>query len=259
MQLQNPKIDVVTISYNSEDTIKRTLDSALINRDSINKFIIIDGGSKDSTLNIIKGYSDSIDCLISEPDRGISDAFNKGISRSDGDFVLLLNSDDWIEGQSLLELRRNLSVDDEVVCTLMRSIRQGIPVSVHRSSPNNLPMYSSILHPGTLINRKIYIEYGNYSEEYKVAMDYEYFSRLYSKKVKFRCIDIQLVNFNEGGLSGNSPLQIFMEASRIRRIYFNTLIPFRQFFQVLIRLIGMLAIKLKIEPQARHFKKFFLK
>ena len=86
-------LSIITVSYNSEATIKQTLDSVENQTDQDFEYIIIDGGSSDSTLDIIKNYN-CVDHLISEPDNGIYDGMNKGIEKASGKFIGFLNSDD---------------------------------------------------------------------------------------------------------------------------------------------------------------------
>ena len=89
-----PKISIITICYNSAQTIEKTIQS-IVEQDYTNReYIIVDGLSTDNTLSIVNKYSKQIDVIISEKDKGISDAFNKGITRASGDIIVLINSDD---------------------------------------------------------------------------------------------------------------------------------------------------------------------
>ena len=93
--MKKPKISIITVCYNSEAHIEEAILS-VINQSYDNKeYLVIDGGSKDGTLNIIEKYKDRIDYFVSEPDKGISDAFNKGIKAASGDIIGILNSDDF--------------------------------------------------------------------------------------------------------------------------------------------------------------------
>lgn len=103
-----PKISIVTITYNSEKTLEETILS-VVNQNYCNlEYLIIDGGSKDSTLKIEDKYRDKISFVISEPDKGIIDAFNKGIKYASGDIIGIINSDDILcDGalQAIADLR----------------------------------------------------------------------------------------------------------------------------------------------------------
>ena len=91
------KISVITVCFNSEKTIARTIESVINQHYSDLEYIIIDGGSKDKTVEIINKYRNELSYFISEPDQGISDAFNKGIRVASGDIIGIINSDDWYE------------------------------------------------------------------------------------------------------------------------------------------------------------------
>ncbi len=94
--MQDLKISVITVAFNAEKTIERTITSVLEQKFSnISNFIVIDGGQTDNTLQIIDRYKDKIDIFVSEPDHGIYDAMNKGIALATGDVIGTLNADDF--------------------------------------------------------------------------------------------------------------------------------------------------------------------
>ena len=102
--MKKPKISIITVCYNSEAHIEEAILS-VINQSYENKeYLVIDGGSKDGTLNIIEKYKDRIDYFVSEPDKGISDAFNKGIKAATGDIIGILNSDDFMMPNALTKV-----------------------------------------------------------------------------------------------------------------------------------------------------------
>ncbi|MDF2456948.1 MAG: glycosyl transferase [Cytophagaceae bacterium] len=101
-QKQSPVVSVITIVYNGGDLLEGTIQSVLKQDASHLEYIIIDGGSKDQTLDIIKKYSDQIDYWISEPDKGIYDAMNKGLKASTGEYVWFMNAGDHIHGDDVL-------------------------------------------------------------------------------------------------------------------------------------------------------------
>ena len=96
------KISIITVSYNSAQTIEDTIKSVLAQNFQELEYIIIDGGSKDNTMEIVNKYQDKITKIISEPDKGIYDAMNKGIQLATGDLVGILNSDDFYFDNSVL-------------------------------------------------------------------------------------------------------------------------------------------------------------
>jgi glycosyltransferase involved in cell wall biosynthesis len=96
------KVSIITVCYNSEKTIERTIQSVLSQNYSNIEYILVDGGSKDNTVQIIEKYKESIDQFVSEKDEGIYDAINKGILMSKGDIVGILNSDDIFSNQNIV-------------------------------------------------------------------------------------------------------------------------------------------------------------
>ena len=95
--MDNSLISVITVSYNAVSTIEQTILSVINQTYSNIEYIIIDGGSTDGTIDIIRRYEDKIAYWVSEPDRGIYDAMNKGASKANGEYIAFLNSDDWYE------------------------------------------------------------------------------------------------------------------------------------------------------------------
>ena len=231
------KIDIVTISFNSEKTIERTLSSVQEQREFINNYIVIDGNSTDKTREIISKYSDIITFAKSENDRGISDAFNKGIEKCTGDFILLLNSDDWLVPGSLKKILPKLSVSDELVCTNMISVDANGNLAKCRSLPARLKLYNSVLHPGLIVSRTVYDSIGLYDTSIKYAMDYDFLLRCKIAKKKFTIIDEDFVFFQEGGNSAN-PMRIFQDSYMIRRNHLFLAIPIYEIIQISARLIG---------------------
>ena len=94
--MKKPKISIITVCYNSEAHLEECIRSIVTQEYENNEYLVIDGGSKDGTLDIINKYRDKIAYFVSEPDKGISDAFNKGIKAATGDIIGILNSDDYM-------------------------------------------------------------------------------------------------------------------------------------------------------------------
>ena len=188
-------------------------------------------------MNIVGQYKDLIDIVISEPDNGISDAFNKGINISQSDYILILNSDDWLEPNCIAELHNYLDSNFDVLCTTMRAWSSPYACSLHKSNPSSLPVCCSVLHPGSIISKKAYSKYGGYRVAYSLAMDYDFFSRLYVAGATFELADLVVSNFTEGGVSALNPYRSFKEGARIRRDHFNVKFPFYQFKLLVFALI----------------------
>ena len=99
-----PLVSVVTVSFNSAKTIRRTIESVLGQTYQRIEYILIDGGSTDGTISVISAYADKVNFFISEPDQGIYDAMNKGVCAATGDWIHILNSDDYYASPEVIEL-----------------------------------------------------------------------------------------------------------------------------------------------------------
>ncbi|ULT28281.1 glycosyltransferase [Sphingobacterium sp. E70] len=185
-----PKISIVTIVFNDVTNIERTIKNVLFEQDYINKeYIVIDGGSTDGTLEIIEKYRDKIAVFISEKDRGISDAFNKGIRRASGDVIGLINSGDYYEPNILEDIARlfaeNKSGKDfKVVHGRLSLFDREISKVYAPKALETFVFQMPIWHPTCFVSRNVYVAF-QYDLSYKVAMDYELFSRIYAEKGEF--------------------------------------------------------------------------
>ncbi|MCF0202936.1 MAG: glycosyltransferase [Bacteroidaceae bacterium] len=205
------KISVITVTYNSGKTIASTMESVLSQTYKDIEYIIVDGNSDDDTMNIVKQYEPRFNGkmrYISEKDKGIYDAMNKGILISTGEVVGILNSDDfYTSGNVLEEVAKNISGVDAVYG------------DVHFVSSDNLGKcvryYSSRIfrpwilrfgimpaHPTFYCRRELYEKYGVYSLEYRIASDYDMMVRLFHKeKISYRYIPLDFVTMRMCGVS----------------------------------------------------------
>jgi glycosyltransferase involved in cell wall biosynthesis len=176
-------VSVVTTSLNSASTINRTLKSVEAQDYPSLEYIVIDGGSTDSTVDQLSA-APNVDLLISEPDTGISDAFNKGISRSRGQYVMLVNSDDWLEPTHLSIAVATLerSGADFVFGDLMFHFTDGSPAYIFAGDPTYVKKLShtlpSINHPTVVCRRELFENFGLFDPTLRIAMDYEWFLRV---------------------------------------------------------------------------------
>ena len=200
--MNNPKISIVTITYNSEKTLEETIKSiASQNYDNL-EYIIVDGGSSDKTLEIAEKYKNVITKIISETDEGISDAFNKGIAMAEGDIVGIINSDDMLYENALNELagaydeKTDVYYGNALVCD-----EEGNHLHILNSSEDlsAMPYGFCIVHPATFVTKKAYDKYGTFRKELKCAMDYDLLLRYYKKGAVFKYIDKTLSVYRTGG------------------------------------------------------------
>lgn len=200
-----PVVNIITISFNSERYLEQTILS-VINQDYKNiNYIIIDGGSKDSSIEIIRKYSDFINVFVSEPDKGIADAFNKGLKYCKEGLVGFLNSDDYFSSADSVRIIAGSYVDDEtIICGSLNLIREdGKYIRTLRSRPYLLPLGMYVLHPTMYTPMSIVEKVGLFSLDYSIAIDYDWTLRALKEKSKFKIIDNILVLMRIGGASHN--------------------------------------------------------
>ncbi len=206
------KVSVITACFNSEKTIEDTILSVLHQTYKNIEYIIIDGASTDRTLEIIQKHRDQIACVVSEKDKGIYDAMNKGIKRASGDIIALLNSDDFYKDEFVVEKvvhefkNKNCdSVYADLVFVKPDCLEK--VVRYYESgefSPKTL-LYGVVpAHPTLFVKKAIYECYGLYKTGYKISADFEMIIRLFVvQKISFSYLKEVLVVMRTGGVSAS--------------------------------------------------------
>lgn len=214
------KISIITISFNSAKTIERTIKSVLEQNYPNLEYIIIDGGSRDNTLNIINQYKDSITKIISEPDEGISDAFNKGVRLATGDVIGILNSDDWHEPETLKIVADKLSSPDAdfiVGCLKYWNDKgENFTVLPDRNYLGKIGYKMPHLnHPSAFFKKSVYDSIGLFNKKYKYAMDYDFFFRVIRNNKKPVFTNEVLANMSFAGASDKNAIKAYKETLEI--------------------------------------------
>ena len=207
------KISIITTTYNSADTVADTFESVLRQTYTDIDYWVIDGGSTDGTLDIIRTYQDKFNgCMnyVSERDHGIYDAMNKGIRLCSGDVVGILNSDDYYTSDDVLETYAKEFADKNI---------DAVYGDIHFINGDNpektVRYYSSSLfspfwlrfgfmpaHPSFYVRKSVYDRYGLYSMDYMIASDFDMIVRLFYKyKIKSRYVKKDFVTMRTGGMS----------------------------------------------------------
>jgi glycosyltransferase involved in cell wall biosynthesis len=206
------KVSIITVTYNSGSTLEDTILTVMQQDYPQVEHILVDGGSSDNTVNIIKSYS-HIEKWVSEKDKGLYDAINKGILMSGGDIVGILNSDDFFPSNNVLS-RIAAKFKDPQVDAVIGDIAFVRPDNLrkivrHYSAKNFHPDKFAAgympPHPSFYVRREFYEKYGLYKLDYKIAADYELLIRfLYTNKLRFKYIPAILVYMRTGGVSNQS-------------------------------------------------------
>lgn len=215
------KFSIITVCYNSERTISKTLESVLNQTYNDYEYIIIDGMSKDNTLEIIKKYEKKFEGkmrFISEKDNGIYDAMNKGISYAKGELIGMINSDDWYEPNALEIMAENYSRKKyEILYGMQREWQDEKEVVCWLKNHIFLEKHM-ITHPTCFVTKSIYEDFGMYDLQYKSSADYDFMLRMYKKdEVTFKPVYQVISNFALGGMSGRNIGRI--ETARIKYKY----------------------------------------
>ena len=214
MKTTDSLLSIITVAFNSEDTIKETLDSVQNQIDRNFEYIIIDGGSSDSTLSIIQQY-DCVDILVSEPDMGIYDGMNKGIRIASGRFIGFLNSDDLFASQDVtLELLRKIknTVTDIVYGDIkyfendVEDITRTWSSGEYKKGSFNKGWHPP--HPAFYASKDLFLESGKFDLDLKIAADFELMLRFFNctKKPPIY-INKDFVLMREGGASHSNRVQ----------------------------------------------------
>lgn len=215
------KISIITATFNSESTIESCLKSVLEQSYDDIEYIIIDNCSTDDTLNIVKQYEDKISRIISEPDKGIFDALNKGIKIASGDYIGFLHADDFYATNDVIEEVVNL-LSIEKTDSLYGDLQYVSKLNEQKVIRNWKAGSFSIRkllngwmppHPTFFVKRECYLKYGLFNLDYRIAADYELMLRfLGNHKLSTIYCPKVLVKMRTGGTSNKSLKNIIMKS-----------------------------------------------
>lgn len=219
------KLSIVTVCYNAEDCIETTIASVLAQTEPVYEYIVVDGASKDGTYGLVCGYEEAFRekgirfAHISEPDEGISDAFNKGIAMATGDLIGLINANDELLPETCGLLRQKWETERADIyygnCIWVDTLRNREYVSKPKHDMRKL-MYNMILfHPSTFVTKAAYNQFGVFDTSYKLCMDKELLYRMYRAGCSFAYLDESLTRFRAGGVSDTQARAVFEEGNRI--------------------------------------------
>jgi glycosyltransferase involved in cell wall biosynthesis len=207
-----PLISIITVVYNGAKTLEQTIQSVINQTYKNIEYIIIDGGSIDGTLDIIKKHDEQINLWISEPDKGLYDAMNKGISRANGEITGMINSDDWYEPNAVELIVEAYKQNPE------KKIFHGDRFDIledgtkrlrkfHSSSFKFLYYGMTYNHPSMFVHKEIY-KNNRYNISLKALSDYEFvLTEFLKNKNSFLYIPVAYVNYRLDGISAQMKLR----------------------------------------------------
>jgi glycosyltransferase len=208
------KFSIITVVFNNIDFIEDAIKSVFSQKYDLIEYIIIDGGSSDGTIEAIQKYNKEISTFISEPDKGIYDAMNKGIELSTGDIVCFLHSDDIYNSSEIIQKVSNLFIQNSNIDGVY-----GDMVYTSKKNLNNVVRYwksqsydESLLskgwmppHPTLFLKRKVYERVGKFNQNFQISGDYDFILRLFlSKDINIIYLPEVLYMMRFGGASNKS-------------------------------------------------------
>lgn len=217
---ERPFLSVITVSFNSAKSIGNTLKSLSEQSSRDFESIVIDGNSSDGTQVIVRSFGDLVTTFVSEKDSGIYDAMNKGIARSQGQYVAFLNSDDAYFPKTIEWVKAFANSTDASIIfgNLQKERNLGGEVLTRIEKPELelMPRTMGVFHPATFVKRELFEKMGCYDLRFKQAADYHWFLRAYLAKTEFHYLDKVLTKFSTGGVS-NISCETYREAVTIQK------------------------------------------
>lgn len=213
------KVTIITVVFNAEKYLKDCIDSVLGQDYENIEYVVIDGGSTDGTLSVIELYRSRIHYYISEPDKGMYDALNKGIKVATGDVIGILNADDMLASDDVIAaiVREFKEKQPDGVYGNLNYIDLGFSKKIIRKWVSKQFVKRDILlgwmpaHPTLYLKKELFSHYGNYSLDFGTAADYELMIRfLYLHQVNAKFLDKLFVNMRVGGMSNSSLKQRYL-------------------------------------------------
>lgn len=204
------KVSIITVVYNGAATIAEAVASVLAQDYPDLEYIVIDGASKDRTLDILQGYADRIDVLVSEPDKGIYDAMNKGLSRATGDIVGILNADDLYAHPGVISqvVAAMTQAGTDTLYADLTYFRDSDPEAVMRYYSGKgfhlkrFEVGDMPPHPTFFVRRACYTAHGLFDTSYRICADFELMVRfLYVQRLSAHYLPAVLVRMRAGGIS----------------------------------------------------------
>lgn len=198
------KLSVITVVYNGEIFLESAIKSVVDQKKEDVEYIIVDGASIDSTMQIVEKYKNYIDVIISEPDNGIYDAMNKGVEKASGEYVVFLNSDDYYDDGVLQSCLNAISLKpDAVIMNTIIEDGEGVKKVFKRiNDKNKYKLYIRIpfMHPSVVVKKEVFNQIGGFDLAFKIASDCDFLLKMLGKVDTISYIDEGVV-MRAGGIS----------------------------------------------------------
>ena len=199
------KLSIITINFNNAIGLRKTIESVAAQTSRDFEYIVIDGGSVDSSIEVIKEYDEKITFWVSESDKGIYHAMNKGINVAKGKFCHFLNSGDWLVDSLVVENMLNSLSDSDILLGNEIFINAKGKKRLHKSN-SEIGLYtfyrSTLFHASAYIRRSLFDQYGLYDESLKIVSDWKWYLIVAGlHKANIKIVDINVCYFDSTGIS----------------------------------------------------------
>ena len=206
-----PKLSIITINYNNVQGLQKTVESVIAQSFKDFEYIVIDAASTDGSKELLDKYSDKITYWVSEPDTGIYNGMNKGVLQAKGEYLLFLNSGDYLAENNVLQNASNNMLDDVDIYYGNLNIINKEGVIVLKKYPSNLSFYyffkagGHLPHPALFTKRALFDKIGLYREKFKIVADWAFYVNAICKwNCSYKYIDVIITDFDTTGISSNS-------------------------------------------------------
>lgn len=221
-------LSIITINYNDALGLEKTINSVVNQSWCEFEYIVIDGGSTDGSLNVIEKNKNKITYFVSEKDKGIYNAMNKGIVKANGKYILFLNSGDYLVNSEVLEnVVEELLNDIDFISGNLEYFDSKGKLFV-RKHPEKLTfsylVSKTISHPSTFIKKIMFDKYGLYNEDLKIVSDWEFFFKcLGLNGASYKSTDVTLTHFDMTGISSSNGDKVNAEKQFVFKKYLPTI------------------------------------
>ncbi|NGP75942.1 glycosyltransferase [Balneolaceae bacterium YR4-1] len=222
------KLSIITINLNNVDGLKKTIESVLNQTFSDFEYIIIDGASEDGSLETIKQFSDRISYWVSEPDKGIYNAMNKGIKKAKGEYIIFMNSGDYFNNSKILERIFSIERKADFIIGEIEMFMEN--KNLKTNTPQNISfelLYNgTIYHQATFTKKTVFEQLGGYNENKQITSDWEFITLALAKhNMSYKVLDVEVANVDATGISTTNPDLVKKERAEMLENNFSLFIP----------------------------------
>lgn len=252
-------VSVITINYNNREGLQRTIDSVICQTSKDFEWIVIDGGSTDGSKELIEKYAAHIAYWVSEPDKGIYNAMNKGIDQAKGDYCIFMNSGDCFNNSTVIQDFIDLNPQADIIVGKTEIYKNG--VSLKRVVESTEEVYMTLLFGGFLFHQSSFIftpilKSNKYDESLDIAGDWKFsFQELVLKRKTYKSIDVLVSNYDSTGLSSNPQMQETAQNERL--IFLKEVLPPRIYDGYVLLVYGRTCLEKiihGIDPSSEYYR-----